>query len=193
MTDDQPTEDEPVPNIAANVKTAREARGWSQRDLAKELTRRGATINQAALSRLEKGEREARFAEVKELAQVFGVSMEALDVDPEEFASTVEWTATRGTFSDARRELRKAADQYERAAHSLLRYLRDRKPDIPDDVEEVLKRQAGQSCAGVALEQYRETVASFSADPWDQDVKATIRNWQLSQDDPAFDPNTPPF
>lgn len=164
MTDEQPTDDSQTPNIAANVKAAREARGWSQRDLAKELTKRGAPINQAALSRLEMGEREPRFAEVKELAQVFGVSMEALDIAPEEFSRTVEWTAIRGAFSDARRDLRQAADRYERAADRLVTYMAASHPAIPDDLREVLQRQGAQSGVGVALEQCTETIKEIDGD-----------------------------
>lgn len=193
MTDGEPTGGEPTPNIAANVKAAREARGWSQRDLARELSARDAPINQAALSRLEKGERDPRFVEVKALANVFGVSMEDLDTDPSQFGKSLEWTALRGMYSDARRDLKRASEAYERAANTLMEYLEFEHPDIiPEDVRDVLRKQAGQSCAQVALDRYFDVRDKLAMDP---NQKRHGRPWDISPSDPAYeDPNTiPPF
>lgn len=55
------------------VRRIRQARGWSQRDLADRLALEGFTMHQVTLAKLERGERPLRVAEASALATVLGM------------------------------------------------------------------------------------------------------------------------
>lgn len=60
--------------IAQRVKTLREARGWSQRDLARELQLNGMNMDKNIITRIETNKRYVTDIELRALAQVFAVS-----------------------------------------------------------------------------------------------------------------------
>ncbi len=62
-----------------NVRRRREARGWSQGDLARRMQEAGwRNFHQTTVSRIEKGERPIRLGEAKALAEVLDVTLEVL-------------------------------------------------------------------------------------------------------------------
>lgn len=106
-----------------NLKAAREARGWTQSQLAEALVERGIVINQTAISRIEKGDREVRLAEARALAAIFNTTVDALSGSPEKFSSVIEWNRLTGNLKDSERDLRSAAFRYEQARLALRNYL----------------------------------------------------------------------
>ncbi len=74
---DDPMDDEA--RFADNLRRQREARGWSQGDLARRMQEAGwGNFHQTTVSRIEKGERPIRLGEAKALAEVFRLSLEVL-------------------------------------------------------------------------------------------------------------------
>jgi transcriptional regulator with XRE-family HTH domain len=71
-----PSDDE---RFAASVKRLREARGWSQGELAKRMTEAGFEgFHQTTISRIEKNERPVRVGEAHGLARTFGTMVGAM-------------------------------------------------------------------------------------------------------------------
>ncbi len=65
--------------FAENLRHQREARGWSQGDLARRMQEAGwRNFHQTTISRIEKQERPIRLGEAKALAELFHVSLELL-------------------------------------------------------------------------------------------------------------------
>lgn len=60
------------------MKRVRRERKWSQADLASELKKRGWAVRQAIVSKIELGERNVRLGEAYLIAQVLGLSVEAM-------------------------------------------------------------------------------------------------------------------
>lgn len=147
--------DTPTSHLVENMKAARGARGWSQRDLVRELNRRGLMMNQTTLSRIENEEREARISEASTIASALGTTVEALMADPGVFASTLEWTKVQGEFRDARQRLQEAADQYEEAARAMLAELPYAPSGIIEETRQALDISARRSCVEVAWRQYK--------------------------------------
>lgn len=58
------------------MRAAREARGWSQRQLAQELSSRSYRIDPSAITRIEKGQRDVRLAEAIRIAIVLELSLD---------------------------------------------------------------------------------------------------------------------
>ncbi|MDK9624688.1 helix-turn-helix transcriptional regulator [Propionibacterium freudenreichii] len=110
-------------NVARNLKAAREARGWSQDDLAQYLQSSGINIAQTGVSRWEQGEREPRATELRALARAFGTTVDALMQDPDDFTGTVKWNRVSSAFDAARDELLAAYSAYEKNRKLLLNYL----------------------------------------------------------------------
>lgn len=150
MTD---TGSDSLHNLVENIKAAREARGWSQRELMRRLQELGVDQNQSGMSRLEKGQREPGFAELKALADIFGVSLDTLTGRTDAFDSELEWTTKRGAYLDATQALRRAATEYEKAAEDLAWYLvsGDHTPTIETGG---LMHSVRRSCALIARDQY---------------------------------------
>lgn len=167
--------DEWTQHIVANIAAAREARDWSQRRLARELSSRSVPVNQAAISRMESGERAPSITEVLAIADLLGVSLDALRADPEDFQSTLQWTTVQGEFRDARQRLQQAADDYEEAARRMLAELPAAPAGIPEETTRALEMMARQSCAAVALRQYQDHITGWNG----QDTRAE----DLSKDD----------
>jgi transcriptional regulator with XRE-family HTH domain len=62
--------------FGAEVREAREARGWSQEALAKQLQEQtGVAIHQSGIARIEAGKRALRFAEAVALARTLMISL----------------------------------------------------------------------------------------------------------------------
>lgn len=63
-------------NFGAQVRLAREARGWSQESLGRRLREKsGIGVDQAAIARLEKGKRAIRLNEASALAALLGIDL----------------------------------------------------------------------------------------------------------------------
>lgn len=69
----------------ASMRSLREERGWTQADLARELTESGwSGVYQTTISRMEKGERPIRIGEARGIARVFGVTVGLMIVPADE-------------------------------------------------------------------------------------------------------------
>lgn len=61
--------------IAKRILEARNARGWSQSELARQMTEQGEPWYQTTVARTEKDERDMRVTEAIQLAEVLGVAL----------------------------------------------------------------------------------------------------------------------
>jgi transcriptional regulator with XRE-family HTH domain len=64
--------------FAEQMKRCREAKGMSQADLAKALTKRGLSYHQQTVLKVERGIRRVRLGEACTIADVLGVSLASL-------------------------------------------------------------------------------------------------------------------
>ena len=64
--------------FARAMRDAREARGWSQADFARELAGRGFALTQVTISRVEQMKRAARLGEAMAIADTFGVPLSTM-------------------------------------------------------------------------------------------------------------------
>lgn len=89
------TETSAEQRFGAQVREAREGRGWSQEALARNLRdTTGIDLHQTAIARLERGERAIRFNEVAAMANLLGLdltpySSTAPPLTPEEYENAV--------------------------------------------------------------------------------------------------------
>lgn len=66
----------PEKRFAAAVRQAREARGWSQEALARELASIGLAVGgQSGVARIERADRPTRLNEVVQIAQLLGLDL----------------------------------------------------------------------------------------------------------------------
>jgi transcriptional regulator with XRE-family HTH domain len=61
--------------FGARVREIRQARGWTQDDLAKRMTSAGYQMHQTTLTKLENGSRPTSVGEAAALAAIFGIPM----------------------------------------------------------------------------------------------------------------------
>lgn len=94
--------------IGAAMARHRLARGWTQQDLADQMRDRHWPWTQQMVAKMEKGARPVRFAEARDMAQVFRVSPQELLSNPLE--SAVE---------EVRRQRRLARKQLEDTKHRI--------------------------------------------------------------------------
>ncbi len=92
-----PTTDDTVDPIdheahfAQNLRHQREAKGWSQGDLARRMQEVGwRNFHQTTVSRIEKGERPIRLGEAKTIASLLSVGLEQLTRPPLETVLAVQ-------------------------------------------------------------------------------------------------------
>lgn len=91
--------DEVTARLGANVRTAREARGWSQDQLAAQLTRTlGREMKPLTVLRIEKGTRPTSVLELVTLADVFGTTIGNLAGEGDEDSSVLP-AITRAAFA----------------------------------------------------------------------------------------------
>jgi transcriptional regulator with XRE-family HTH domain len=64
--------------VGANLQLIRKAAGWSQADLADQLSRRGLPFHQPTILKIEKGTRPLRFEEAFEIANALGINVASL-------------------------------------------------------------------------------------------------------------------
>ncbi len=62
--------------FASGVREAREARGWTQVDLARHLAETGVRLDPTAITRLERGDRSVKIGEAVAIAASLGLSIE---------------------------------------------------------------------------------------------------------------------
>lgn len=65
-------------NFGDALRSGREDAGLTQRALAESLRDRGVNLDQAAIARMEKGEREPKLTEAQVIADVLGFSLESI-------------------------------------------------------------------------------------------------------------------
>jgi transcriptional regulator with XRE-family HTH domain len=71
--------------FVVNLKRLREARGWSQNELATRMRADGwPSFRQTTISRLEKGEQSVRIGEARALAAILGQRLETMVYPPED-------------------------------------------------------------------------------------------------------------
>ena len=159
MTEESAQLDATSANFVTNVRAAREARGWSQGQLADELVRLGVHATQSSVSRLEKGEREPKLSELKALATAFSTTADAMWRTPEQFQRTLEWNEVLGAFTGSQTSLRLSMRDYEAARRALREYLErpfDSRVRVHSAVREQLLSQADQSSCDLAWEIYQQ-------------------------------------
>lgn len=99
--------------FGAQVREAREARGWSQEALARHLRdAAGIDLHQTAIARLERGERAIRFNEVSALAKLLGLDLQTYSAELP--------TLTDDEYQHAKESLERVRAQEERATRDLL-------------------------------------------------------------------------
>lgn len=121
-------------NFVANMKAAREARGWTQAAMAAELGKIGVDLSQSAISRIEKGERDVRLHEAREIARLLGASLDLMSGDPAAFQEVILWNQTRGIFIATWHEAQGLVAAYQEAAATLRDFL-NKHPYIVDREE----------------------------------------------------------
>ncbi|MDH6460893.1 transcriptional regulator with XRE-family HTH domain [Micromonospora sp. A200] len=100
--------------FGAQVREAREVRGWSQEALARHLRESaGIELHQTAVARLERGERTIRFNEVAALAKLLGLDLQAYSAELP--------TLTDDEYEHAKESLERTRAQEEQATRDLLR------------------------------------------------------------------------
>lgn len=65
-------------SFGRNVRAAREQKGWSQRQLASALQKRGVKLDPSAVTRIERGAREAKLREAVAIAECLSVDLREL-------------------------------------------------------------------------------------------------------------------
>lgn len=68
--------------LGVRLRREREARGWSQQEVANRLADRGISLHMSAIAKIEAGSRTVRLNEAMALAQVFEVRIEDLASPP---------------------------------------------------------------------------------------------------------------
>jgi transcriptional regulator with XRE-family HTH domain len=80
---------DPVDVIASNLKTLRAQHGYTMEQAIAALAQRGLTLQLSTLSRLENGKRALKLHEAPAIADLYGISLAWLLVDPiERMANT---------------------------------------------------------------------------------------------------------
>lgn len=159
-------------NFTANLRAVREARGWSQIDLVNALMTHGVSINQSAVSRIEKGEREATAKELRALAQTFGVPLGAFWEAPAEFNTVIAWSKVAGEYDAAHAALSAAVARYLDAAKALESYLNSERAASTSGVragyDSLLQLSLWQHVSRYEEDWNREQRSKALSDPWKQ-------------------------
>lgn len=162
--------------LASNITAAREALGWSQRDLVRELAARGVNLSQANISNIEQGKRDPRARELKGLADVFGVSIDQLMGPLEVLQDKLVWSVKYAKVQDAKAAVITAAREYERMAEEIAEGA-----NSPSELQSLnLNLGLGISCIGLATHGFNFTT------PWREDYGINLR-----KGDPASDMDMP--
>lgn len=112
----------------ASMKRLREERGWTQADLARELTESGWTgVYQTTISRMEKGERPIRIGEARGIARVFNVTVGLMIVPTEERKPVEELRKSVHTLDGLYNSIGADSDRF--------RFLQNLLPDAIEAVE----------------------------------------------------------
>jgi transcriptional regulator with XRE-family HTH domain len=121
--------------FTANLRRLREAKGWSQNELATQMRRKGwGSFRQTTISRLEKGEQSVRIGEARALASLLGVTVDDMALTASEEAEAV------AQLREAIEQCTKALDridmygQYLPQAREDVRRLLAAIPNAPADV-----------------------------------------------------------
>jgi transcriptional regulator with XRE-family HTH domain len=100
-------------NIAANLRTYREAGSLSQEELAQRMADRGFGFSQATIWKIESGQRPVRASELVALADSFGILLAtSLTDEPEVTRHEVRLEQARRKTSHAYETLKEAAADY---------------------------------------------------------------------------------
>lgn len=99
--------------FAASVKRLREAKGWSQGELAKRMTNAGFDgFHQTTISRIEKGERPVRIGEARGLARVLESLVGIMIAPPEHWKIPDTFVREVILLSSAERQVGQAVVDY---------------------------------------------------------------------------------
>ena len=100
-------------NIAANLRTYREARNISQDELAQRMADRGFGFSQATIWKIERGQRPVRASELIAFADALGIiSVTSLTSEPGEARHRVQLDQANRKAHDAYGALKEAAAAY---------------------------------------------------------------------------------
>lgn len=105
---------DPSDTFRINARKQREARGWSQSELARRMNKLGwKKYNQVTVARTEEGTRVPRLDEALTLARALMRNLDDL-LQPSEVAGIYRrWEASRDAFYQAQKQLREATETYE--------------------------------------------------------------------------------
>lgn len=109
-------------NIAANLRTCREAGGISQDEMAQRMTDRGFGFSQATIWKIESGQRPVKASELAALRDSLGHTFSLVDLtsEPEAARHKADLRLANQAAHDAYQTLKKAAAAYIRAQYDLL-------------------------------------------------------------------------
>ncbi|MEN4476855.1 helix-turn-helix transcriptional regulator [Mycolicibacterium cosmeticum] len=98
--------------FAVNVRTARQSRGLTQADVARQMSRSGYRWHAATVYKVENGERQIQLGEALELARILGVGVEEMATPHGALKSAVDIAAIRNEITVAAMELMGSIDRY---------------------------------------------------------------------------------
>lgn len=110
-------------NFRQSMRVLREAKGWSQADLARQLAKAGLDeFHQTTIARMEKGTRAIRLGEAVTISQVLGTSVESMRKPSGDLGSIVKLTSRRRELVQAQIELTASVRKYYEAAYNFFSY-----------------------------------------------------------------------
>ncbi|MFJ4999890.1 helix-turn-helix transcriptional regulator [Microbacterium sp. NPDC088619] len=149
----------------ANMKSAREAIGMTQTDLAHRLKDMGLPFHQQTVQRVETGLRPVRLDEAFAIAMVLGV-IDMKDMVDTETSVTLE--AVRGHMRRHRRDLESAIQEYEQARASFAALM----DQIPESEQKPWDAEIAESTLAMTAEtiaqDWRERNPDFAAEVFER-------------------------
>ncbi|WP_175415683.1 helix-turn-helix domain-containing protein [Acidipropionibacterium jensenii] len=141
----------------ANIKAAREARGWSQRQLVEAMHRRGFAMTQTTMTRVESFKRDLKLNEIADICRTLHIDPEDIALNPDDFKGELEVSTRRGAYADAADALESACKEYETACRALYSIgVQDDEVYIDPDPFTFWGRLARTSCVGIAKQTYED-------------------------------------
>jgi transcriptional regulator with XRE-family HTH domain len=138
------------------LRNLRDRKGWTQTELAEQLTGHGMDMTAAQVARIEKGDRSVRAVEAAVLADLYGLSVDALL--GKRARPKADLLDALTTFLDIKEHARRSVSSVERALREAAEALADadtrgRYAELVDDCENACKvlAAAAQAVAGMAV------------------------------------------
>ena len=113
--------------FGVRVKDLRQARGWTQGDLAQRLTAAGYPMHQTTVAKMEGGSRPTNVGEVAALAAIFGIPIGSVfsEVEDEDARTTAAMARLFDRWESARQESIRASKLRDEAFRELSRFVQE--------------------------------------------------------------------